>query len=271
MKIRISSYTYSRGVGVIGYPQPSNPYDAFALLQKAIDLKVEILQIADNLPLENLILSELQKLNKKAEEANIHIEVGTKGLNTENLLRYLNIAKILKSKIVRTLPHDNNNKPSLEEAIISVKRVVQAFESAGIVLAIENHDFYNSEWLKKIICAVDSPNVGICLDAVNNLGQGEGFNEVFDRLIDYTVNFHCKDYTIKRKKSMLGFDVEGCPVGKGFLPLHKIAEAFKNRDISWIIELWTPWQDDINKTIETEENWAKESVNSLKALQKNYL
>ncbi|MDF2686850.1 MAG: xylose isomerase protein [Clostridia bacterium] len=216
MNIGISSYTYSWGVGVNGYPQPLKPYDAFALLQKAVDLKVDALQIADNFPLHSLESVELDMLGEMAEKSNICLEVGTKGLNTENLFKYLNIAKKLKSRIVRTLPHDSSNKPSLSEAIALVKSVVPVFEKEGIILAIENHDYYNAEWLKKLVCAADSPAVGICLDAVNNLGQGEGFNEVFNILSDYTVNFHCKDYTIKRKKSMLGFDVEGCPVGKGF-------------------------------------------------------
>ncbi|MHB8065267.1 MAG: hypothetical protein ACYDG2_22095 [Ruminiclostridium sp.] len=37
------------------------------------------------------------------------------------------------------------------------------------------------------------------------------------------------------------------------------------RDISFIIELWTPWQGDLAKTIESEERWAVKSLRYLQA------
>ncbi|MDF2686851.1 MAG: hypothetical protein K0S55_2034 [Clostridia bacterium] len=54
---------------------------------------------------------------------------------------------------------------------------------------------------------------------------------------------------------------------KVFLPINKIADVFKNRNISWIIELWTPWQADIDITIDIEEQWAVESVKTLKTFK----
>ena len=97
----------------------------------------------------------------------------------------------------------------------------------------------------------DSPHIGVCLDPVNNLGLGESFSEVLGNLSHITVNFHCKDYTIDRKPTMLGFDVSGTAAGEGILDLRH-ARAVLPGGISWIIESWLPWQGDIAGTIKTE-------------------
>ena len=110
---------------------------------------------------------------------------------------------------------------------------------------------------------LNSQCLGVCLDPVNNIGQGEGEREVFKSLSRYTVNFHCKEYMIRRKPSMLGFDIEGASIGKGRLGL-KNAKAVLRDDISWIIESWTPWQGSIRETMILEEEWARAGVEYLK-------
>lgn len=60
-----------------------------------------------------------------------------------------------------------------------------------------------------LVEGLHSPRIGVCLDPVNNFAQGESTREVLDNLGVLSVNFHCKDYVIRRKLGGLGFDVEG--------------------------------------------------------------
>ncbi len=266
MKIGLSSWTYGWAIGINGFEKPQSPMNLFDLLEKAIYLDVDVLQVADNLPLVNYSASEIYEFAKTAQDKGIEIEVGTKGLDRENLLRYLELAEKTGAKLVRTLPHDGSDRPDLNGAKKRIELILPELVRKNIVLAIENHDFYKTTWFKEIMEYFKSDSLGICLDTVNSLGQGESFNEVIDTLGKYTVNFHCKDYIIKRKPSMLGFDVSGAPAGYGMLNLMKAKETLRNY-ISWIIELWTPFTENILSTIKFESEWAEKSVLVLKKMQ----
>lgn len=266
MKIGISSWSCPWAIGVAGYPMPDEPMGVMELLGKAAEAGAEVLQIADNLPLHALPAHALQELATAAKVSGIMLEVGTRGLQPANLLRYLEIAGTLGATLVRTLPHDGTDRPDFGDALSRLKAVQHEFETAGVALAIENHDYYPSLWLKQLIQEADSPSIGVCLDAVNNLGLGESFREVIGNLGGYTVNFHCKDYTITRKPTMLGFDVTGCPAGEGMLDLG-LAQLTLRDDISWVIESWLPWQGDIAATIELENEWLLKGSRFLKAFR----
>ncbi|MCL2462555.1 MAG: sugar phosphate isomerase/epimerase [Defluviitaleaceae bacterium] len=277
--IGISSWAYPWAVGVAGYEQPSRPMDAFGLLEKARELGAGVLQIEDNLPLHALGPNELDTLAAAARGCDITLEAGTKGLSPDNLLRYLDIALRIGARLVRTLPHDGSDRPGLEEAAARLMKVMPEYESNGVTLAVENHDFYPSKWLAELMERVNGPAIcplraapaarpcilGVCLDPVNNFGQGESERDVFANLARFTVNFHCKDYMIARKPSMLGFDVEGAPLGSGRLDL-KAAKTTLRPGISWVIESWTPWRENIRKTIQLEDEWARAGVGALRGV-----
>lgn len=270
MKIGISSWSCPWAIGVTGHPSPAQPLDAMALLRLAQEYGAEVLQIADNLPLHRLPQPMLQELGQEAQQTGIALEVGTRGLDPENLNRYLGIAGTLGARLVRTLPHDGADRPDFDEALRRLLAVKGAFETAGVVLAIENHDYYPSIWLKALVKAAASPAVGVCLDAVNNLGLGESFREVLGNLSKHTVNFHCKDYTIRRKPTLLGFDVEGAPAGEGMLPL-ALAKEKLQPGISWIIESWLGWQGCIEETVTMERDWLDRGITNLKAFRNGSL
>ena len=99
------------------------------------------------------------------EKHNLELEVGTAGLEQDNLLKYLNIAQTLGAKLVRTLPHSGKDVPSLDVAKRRVDEVLGKFSDAGIILGIENHDHYPSDWIRKLIDAFNDPHLGVCLDA----------------------------------------------------------------------------------------------------------
>jgi sugar phosphate isomerase/epimerase len=266
MKIGISSWSCPWAIGMAGRPLPTRPLDAIALLEKAAAAGAEALQIADNLPLAAMDAGTLRRLASAANAAGISLEAGTIGLDPGNLLRHLDIAGTLGAKLVRTLPHDGSDRPDLQEALRRLLAVRRQYEDAGVLLAIENHDFYPGEWLRSLVDAAGSPMIGVCLDAVNNLGQGESFREVLACLGPRTLNFHCKDYAITRKPTMLGFDVTGRPAGGGMLDLPSARRALRD-DITWVIESWLPWQGDIASTVATEDDWLARGVRNLKAFR----
>lgn len=263
MKIGISSWSCTWAIGMEGYPPPAVPMGVMGLLDLADVLRAEVLQIADTLPLHMLPSSELRELAEEASRLDIALEVGTKGMDSRHLLRYLDIAVKLGAKLVRTLPHDGDDRPDFEEACRRLRAVKCEYEKAGVTLGIENYEYYPRTWFAQLVEAVDSPFVGVCLDAVNSLGCGESFAEVIGSLGRHTVNFHCKDYKITRSPTMMGFDVSGCPAGEGMLDL-RLAKAVLRDNISWIIESWVPWQGDSATTLGLEKDWLVRGIENLR-------
>jgi sugar phosphate isomerase/epimerase len=142
------------------------------------------------------------------------------------------------------------------------------FANAGVVLAIENHDRFKVKTLVDILDRIDSPNVGICLDTVNSFGAGEGPEVVVAALGPYVVNLHVKDFTIRRHRHMLGFEVEGMPAGRGMLDVPWLLERLQafGRDPNAILETWPPPEATIPETITKEDAWVRESIQYLRTL-----
>ena len=267
MQLGLSSYTYTWAVGVPGYPVDA-PLTALGLLDRAASFGVRVVQIADNLPLEALDTAELDALHAAATAHGIRIEPGTRGIAPEHLARYLVLAQRFASPLVRVVIDTATHQPDLDEAIALLKRSIPAFEAAGVVLAIENHDRFRAEEFLEILETVDSPYLGMCLDTVNSFGALEEPGGVIDTLGPWTVNLHVKDFTIRRADHKMGFVVEGTPAGKGRLDIPALLARLRawGFDGSAILELWTPPEATLAETIAKEATWAEESVVYLQGL-----
>lgn len=265
MHLGISSYSYTWSVGVPGYFQEKR-LSAFDLIEKAVQSGVHIVQFADNLPLHDLSNNELKRLLDYASERGIQIEAGSRGLTYENLIRYIEIAKILRSPILRMVIDAKGIEPSLKECIATVKSIVPVLADTGIRLAIENHDRFRAADFALIITETDPDWTGICLDSVNSLGAGEGIKEVVGALAPFTINLHVKEFIIKRVWHSMGFVIEGLPAGEGMLNIPWLVDEISKFKIceSAILELWTPPEKHIDQTIKKEEQWVKESIRFLK-------
>lgn len=95
IKLGISTYALTWSIGVPGYTPPQNPISAVDFLKQANYSGVNLVQIADNMPLHLMSEMELEVIRKTAEECRIEIEIGTRGTNPDHLLSYLGIAKRL--------------------------------------------------------------------------------------------------------------------------------------------------------------------------------
>ena len=270
MKLGISSYTYPWAVGVPG-SKPENPLSAMELVDNSCKAGLKLVQIADNLPLENLPVNELENLLQFSLLKGISIEMGGRGLNPEHTMECLKTAEKLNSKILRMVIDTQDFQPDVQTIISLVRELVPEFKSRNIQLAIENHDRFKAKEFEKIINDVGSELVGICLDSVNSMGAGEGFETVSDILIPYTINLHIKDFTIFRISHKMGLFIEGRPAGKGMLNIPGLLTKLSKtgRCMSAVLELWTPPEPNITDTIKKESSWADESITYLISIFKN--
>ncbi|HWA87882.1 MAG TPA: sugar phosphate isomerase/epimerase family protein [Opitutus sp.] len=268
MKLGIGSYTYVWAVGVAGCPPPAEPLSALALVSKAAEVRVPVVQIADNLPLHRLTGGERTALRDRAATLGVELEAGTAGIEPENLRRYLAIARELGARILRTVIDAGADRPSPGEAVARLAPLVPEFERAGVTLAIENHDRFKAATLRDIVKALGSANVGVCLDTANSLGCLEGPEHVVETLGPQVVNLHVKDVRVFRPPHHKGFVVEGAPAGAGQLDLPRLLARLREFgvDPSAIVELWPPPEDDVAQAVKKEELWARQSLDYLRPL-----
>jgi sugar phosphate isomerase/epimerase len=265
MQLGLSSYTYAWAVGVEGYLQVK-PLSAFDLVNKTQASGLSLVQIADNLPLETWSSEKLMDLFNYAKSRNISLEMGGRGLTTAHAIKCLNVAELLDSRILRMVIDGPGFSPDLQTIISIILELLPELKSRNILLAIENHDRFKAKEFEKIVLKTDPDFVGICLDSVNSMGAGEGFESVSDILIPYTINLHVKDFTIFRAPHKMGLVIEGRPAGKGMLNVPELLSKLfeRGRCQSAILELWTPPEAGLEDTIKKEEQWAGESIKYLK-------
>jgi 3-oxoisoapionate decarboxylase len=263
----LSSYTYAWEVGVPGY-SVAKPLDAFALLQRTADYDLHLLQIADNLPLESLSSEEQTQLYEHAKSLNVTLEVGTRGILSNNLKTYLEISQRLHSRLLRVVVDSKHHEPSPEEVIRLLAAELPAFEQANIILGIENHDRFKVKTLAHIIKTLASPCIGIVLDTVNSFGSLEPPELVVETLGPYTVNLHIKDFDVRRASHNLGLEIFGTPAGQGRLDIPAVMRQLKNdgRDLTAILEFWVAPEATVEESIAKEQRWAESSIEYLKAL-----
>jgi 3-oxoisoapionate decarboxylase len=267
MKAGLSSYTYTWAVGVPG-SVPVKPLTIYDLIDKAAENEIDLIQVADNLPLENLACSEIELICRYASDKGISLEMGGRGLMAEHTIKCLNTAEKMGSPILRMVIDSPGFEPSVNEIISIIRDLSLEFRSRRIKLAIENHDRLKAREFREIIEAVGIETAGICLDTVNSIGAGEGFEQVCSLLLPCTINLHVKDYQISRLIHKMGFNVEGRPAGKGMLDIRWLIDNLSIYGIcrSAILELWTPPLPHIEETIAKENDWAAESLKYLKSL-----
>lgn len=266
MKVGIGSWTYGWSIGVGGYPSPKEPLTALDILSRARDYGLGVVQIADNLPVDALSSSALAELKASAGEWNIELEIGTVGVQPSHLLHYLELAKYLGAKLVRSLVSEVGSRPNLRQAGAWLKQALPAFESAGVCLALENYEGNTSGELAALVRDAASPCLGICLDTVNSLGAMETPAMVVAALAPYVHSLHIKDFDIARAESRMGYVVSGRPAGEGLLDIDWLLAEIRRAgpEPNLILELWTPYQGTVEETIRLEAEWADRSIRFLK-------
>jgi sugar phosphate isomerase/epimerase len=267
MRLGIGSYTYTWAIGVPGYP-PERPMQAVELVERAAELGVRVVQIADNLALDELPGEEIAALKERADGLGISIQVGTRGIEPNHLRAYLQLARRFRSPILRVVIDTPQQHPAEAEIVRTLRALAPELDRAGVVLAVENHDRFAARTLVEILRRIDSDRVGVCLDTANSFGALEGPEVVVDALGPWVANLHVKDFCISRAVHRMGFTIEGRPAGQGRLDVRGLLERLRDlgRDPDAILELWTPPEDTLAQTIGKEARWAAESIAYLRGL-----
>jgi len=266
MRLGISSYTFPWAIGVPGYPSPHNPLGARDLLRKAKALGADVVQICDNLPLHQMDRDELRELRDAARDMGMAIQVGTRGVGPDRLRDYLEVANLSGAKLLRTTIHSANLRPTIEQAAASLREVLPQFAEAGIAIALENHESYRSRELAQLVEGVNSPYLGICLDTVNSFGALEGPAQTIAELAPHAINLHVKDFDVVRVENQMGFAIVGRPAGEGRLDVEWLFDRVRQegKEPDAILELWTPFADNVENTMLMEEEWASRSMRFLR-------
>ena len=272
-QLGIGSWTYPYHCGLGGRIKPElavehtmSPYE---LIEKAKLHKLHYVQICENRPIDIYSIEELKELRNFAERCEVKLEVGMRGATGENLLKMLFITEQLGVKLLRCVIDDENYEPGPDEIVETLKSVLPILEEKNIVLGIENHDRFKAKEFEFIMERLNNRHYGIVLDTTNSLSQEEPVEEVLDRLAKYTVCLHFKDYTIMRSPGTVGLEIVGTPVGQGRQKVQMILERLCNeaqQDFSTIIEFWMPCEENLEKTLKKENDWAESSIRYLKTI-----
>ncbi len=265
MRIGLSTYALNWAFGVPGYPV-KEPLTLSAFLELAKKWGYEGVQIADNAPLLDLSQSERRELWKLANELNLFVEIGGRGLEPDNLERHLEIAVEAESPVLRFVIDGPDFEPSVEELPRILEQAAARCAERGVILAIENHDRFRAGQFASWFDQVRSLYLGLCLDSVNSYGCGEGFRETIDALAPYTVNFHLKDFRVRRQPYMLGFLIEGTVAGEGILPVGRILDQLSEygKCQSIIVEHWTAPEASVEATVSKEMQWCQFGIQNIK-------
>jgi 3-oxoisoapionate decarboxylase len=266
MKLGIGTYTYMWSIGFPG-AHPENPMDAVGLLDMARKLRVAVVQYGPNLALDSLESSQLGEVLQTARAYGIDIEIGTRGVETEHLLRMLDFAQRCGSPLLRTVAEYEGRATGCAQLIPLLRAVEPRFRAAGVRLALENTIIPAAD-LDAALSAVDSEFMGITLDTVNSLAIPEGTREVAGRLARWTACLHVKDFVARRDWHMMGFRIEGRPAGEGQLDVPWLLDLLKAEGArcNAILELWPPEQSTLGETVALEHRWAEQSIEYLRTL-----
>ncbi|MFZ3333379.1 MAG: sugar phosphate isomerase/epimerase [Candidatus Acidiferrales bacterium] len=269
MNLGISSWSLPWAIGLAGYSRPDQPLDAIGLLEKAVEANAAVVQIADNLPLHELPEPELDRLRDAARSRGLTLEAGTRGFDPEHLARYVEIARRIGARVLRTVISGSLCGPEQIAAVDGgIRQVLSALEKQDVTLALENNEAFSAEEFAGIIRQLASPRVGICLDTANSLGRPETLATVVEHLAEHTVMLHAKDYEIRRIDTRMGFSVVGRAAGEGRVDFDWVLAELRKHErtgISVIVEHWPPFVGTIQETIRIEEEWLAQSVHFLRS------
>ncbi|EPI4836337.1 TIM barrel protein [Klebsiella pneumoniae] len=261
MKTGLSTYAYFWQLS----EKASKPMSLFEAIDDSQRLGATVFQICDYPQITQWPSRERARLAEHAARAGITLELGTKGVMTDHLQRYLAVAGELDCSLLRTMINSPDHRPTLSEAQRSVETVLPAFENQGVAICFETYEQVPTDDNIALVKAINSERVGICLDPANCVASLELPMDVVAKTAPYVLNWHVKDFAFSRRDGWVGFTLAGSPLGEGLLRYDDIYQQIQpqTRDINQIIEHWLPWQGDSESTCRLEAAWTEHNMQYL--------
>jgi sugar phosphate isomerase/epimerase len=261
--IGLSTYAYTWRMS----EQRARPLTLLEAMADAARRGVDVFQICDHAPLAQASDRELDALRSEAASLGLALEVGTRGVRPETLLRHLHAAQRLGSTLLRSMWTDGDDRPEPAEVRRRLSEALPHFAAAGVVLALETYEQVATAWLVELVAELDSPQLGICLDPANTVANLENPDDVVARCAPYVRNWHVKDFDFSRSPGWVGFQLAGTPLGRGRLDYDGIHARLEpeRRGVSEIVEFWLPWQGDAETTARREDEWTDITIDYLRS------
>lgn len=245
------------------------PLSLVGAFERTSELGVELFQICDYAPLESMDAAELADAATAARELGLTVELGTKGVTPDRLARFLELAGTFDAALVRSMLAGPDGRPTLSEAERWLREALPRFEAAGVTLALETYEQVATADLMGLVTAIDSPNLGVCLDPANVVARLELPRDCVAQTAARVVNVHAKDFAFDRQPGWVGFTYSGARMGEGLHDYPGLLEAVRPRErgINEIVEHWLPWQGDPETTIRTERDWTRATLDYLTSIR----
>lgn len=262
MAYGISTYAYFWRIS----DRAPEPMTLPAMLRDTAALGGEVFQICDYAPIESYDAARLADVRATADDLGLTLELGTRGIRPEHLLKYLDTAGELGVTLVRSMLNTADHRPDTAEAVALLKEAVPRYADAGVTLGLETYEQVATDDLVDVVHAVDDPHLGIVLDPGNSVARLERPVDVVTATAPYVVNIHVKDFAFTRRDGWVGFTYAGCPLGEGLLDHDGMVAAVRpaERGINQIVEHWLPWQDEgYDATARLEHQWTQHSIDTL--------
>lgn len=264
VRLGISTYAYTWRMSEL----VERPLTLDELVVDARRLGLGVLQICDHPPLEAATAGELARLRAHADASDVALEVGTRGIGVDHLLRMLDIAIALGSPVVRSMLSVGHDQPTTDDAVARLLAVVDAYADAGVALGLETYEQVPTATLLEIVRRVGRPQtIGICLDPANPVAGLEHPRDVVERCAPVTVNVHVKDFAFTRAPGWVGFTYSGARFGDGALDYEHLVRTVRpvERGLSQIVEHWVTWPGSIEEAVAIESEWTDHAARALRA------
>jgi sugar phosphate isomerase/epimerase len=209
-----------------------------------------------------------EKLRARAAEHKMYLEGSVRlprdKREVERFAAEMRTAQACGAKVVRTVLLDGRRYEVFDSAAAFRKSIEQARDSLllarplverhGVKLAVENHKDLEAKALVELLRAIDSPDVGACVDTGNSLALLEPPQETAEVLAPYAFTTHVKDLGVEEYAE--GFLMAEVPLGAGFLDLARIVGVLSKAKPAPRLNLEMITRDPLRIPCLTEKYWA---------------
>lgn len=232
MELGLDTNSYRLATGLYEY-RPSQPIGLRAIMQRAVDLNLAGVHIANMRLLESTDPAYLAEVRQEAEGKGLYLELGAHGTDAAQLREAIEVAAALGASVVRTFVGADRQqgwaawRQQLERATDGLKQVAPVAADHGVTIAVENHGDLTSPELVNLLDKVRSDQVGVCLDTGKSLLVVEDPLVAVQNLAPYVVTACLTDYQLV--STARGALVVGCALGQGAVDLLAIVQLLKQR------------------------------------------
>ena len=133
IRFGIGSWTYPWSVAAVGQPEIKNSLTAEDIVCIASDSNIGVVQLCDNIDLLAFSDERLEGLNALATEKQVALQIGFLGISRVRMAHYMRIAEALNASIIRVVTDYNDEKPSADEIVETMRSYKKSLKGKRII------------------------------------------------------------------------------------------------------------------------------------------